>query len=334
MQTTSPDALSRWNWTHYLSLRVPELSPLFQQPNNWPAPSSQTLAKKGKLRPVCLGRNLLATQASRVWRTLTAPDPKIPCQWQVLLLIFASQQQTKFLCIFTNSHKFLSSWTKALCFYLVSIPLCLAFGWQKKETYLYQQHTLCFPETVHKSWGRAIKMVCKYLGWVFKVHAGFLAAWFPSILTASLLLHRRGTPRQMCPQSLPARTSPHATIFQSRMLLCSATVQMPPLRLRRNNLVIIRRSWSFELHVAFSYQPSSCWVVLCFNNSPADFCKTITPHEWEQQLHKFSHKHHQARNSWHPGTMRRIHHYFLEHFVKIVIEWELRPKKRKKSFCF
>lgn len=120
------------------------------------------------------------------------------------------------------------------------IPLCLAFGWQKKETYLYQQHTLCFPEAVHKSWGTAIKMVCKYLGWVFKLHAGFLAAWFPSILTASLLLHRIGTPCQMCPQSLPANTSAHGVIFQSRMLLCSATVLMPPFRTRRQTIWLLQ----------------------------------------------------------------------------------------------
>lgn len=164
--------------------------------------------------------------------------PTIPCQWQVLLLIFAFQQQTEFFCIFTNSHKFFSSQTKALSFHLVSIPLCLAFGWQKKETYLYQQRTLCFPETVHKSRETAIKAACKYFGWVFKVNAGFWAAWFPSILTASLLPHRRGSPCQMCPQSRLRYPSPHAVIFQSQMLLCSATAQPPAWR--TNNPVIIR----------------------------------------------------------------------------------------------
>lgn len=83
----------------------------------------------------------------------------------------------------------MTGFTKALCFPLVPIPLCLAFGWQKKETCFYQQDTLFFPETVHKSGETAIKMGSKELGWVFKTHAGFLAARLPSILTASQNRH-------------------------------------------------------------------------------------------------------------------------------------------------
>lgn len=165
---------------------------------------------------------------------------------------------------------------------MVSISLCLAFGWQKKETYLYQQHAPCFPETVHKSWGTAVKMVCEHLGWVFQVHAGFLAAWFPSILTASLLLRRIGTPCQTCPWSL-GHTRRHLPSLFSHG--CSCVLPQHRHFHLGSGEQTIWLLWDLTKALSctssFSHQPSSCWVVFCFSNGPAGFCTTVTPHMTE-----------------------------------------------------